>query len=480
MLFNSVQFALFFPLVVVLYFALPQRRRWMLLLAASYWFYMAWKPAYVVLLLAATLINYWAGLKMGATESAAARRTYLVTGLGASLGILFFYKYFNLFNDTLRDLLGSAGVGYGVPDLDLLLPVGISFYTFQTLSYTIDVYRGERDPEPHLGIFALYVSFFPQLVAGPIERSTRLLPQFFEKHEFEYGRVTAGLKLMAWGFFKKLVIADRLAIYVNEVYASPHDHTGLVLIIATVFFAYQIYCDFSGYSDIAIGAARVMGYELMLNFRHPYFAKSIREFWRRWHISLSTWFRDYLYIPLGGNRVGPWRWYFNLFITFVISGLWHGANWTFVAWGALHGFYQVFAIWTETPRARFNDAVGLARLPRLHGAVKLVTTFSLAVFAWIFFRAETIQDALYIAGHLGTGLSLDQDVYLGLGAYEFGLAVAAIVFLEVVHMLQRRVRLVTYLAERPPALRWAVYYATIVTILVFGEFGGEAFVYFQF
>ena len=480
MLFNSVHFAIFFPLVVALYFALPPARRWALLLAASYYFYMAWEPSYVVLLLAATAINYWAGIRMSAAATDKARRIYLFLGVSTSLGILFFYKYFNLFNDTLRDIFASVNVFYGVPDLDVLLPVGISFYTFQTLSYTIDVYRGEKEPERHFGVFALSVSFFPQLVAGPIERSTRLLPQFYETHEFDYGRATSGLKLMAWGFFKKLVIADRLAIYVNEVYAAPQEFTGPVLAIATVFFAYQIYCDFSGYSDIAIGASRIMGYDLMINFNHPYVAASIRDFWHRWHISLSTWFRDYLYIPLGGNRVGKWRWYYNLFITFVISGMWHGANWTFVAWGALHGFYQVFAIWTEHLRKQVNDATGLSSFPRLHGAVRIATTFCLVVFAWIFFRAETIQDAMYVATHLTTGFAETTDIYLGLGAYEFRIGVLAILFLEAVHWMQRRGNLISTLSERPLLIRWALYYGCIATILIFGEFGGQAFVYFQF
>ena len=480
MLFNSVHFAIFFPIVVVAYFALPQRMRWMLLLAASYYFYMAWEPSYVVLLLAATVINYWAGLKMGESGSLAARRTYLVLGVSTSLGILFFYKYFNLFNDTMRGVFDGLDVFYGVPDLHVLLPVGISFYTFQTLSYTIDVYRGEKGPERHFGIFALYVSFFPQLVAGPIERSTRLLPQFYEEHEFDYGRVTAGLKLMVWGFFKKLVIADRLAIYVNQVYEAPQEFTGPVLIIATVFFAYQIYCDFSGYSDIAIGASRIMGYDLMVNFRHPYVSKSIREFWHRCHISLSTWFRDYLYIPLGGNRVGKWRWYYNLFITFVISGLWHGANWSFVVWGALHGFYQLFAIWTADLRHAATEAIGLAGVPKLHGAVKIAVTFSLAVFAWIFFRADTIQDALYVAGHLASGFGATTDIYLSMGPYEFWIGVIAIALLETVHAMQRRGDIIGVLAARPLVMRWAVYYAAVIGILVFGEFGGQEFVYFQF
>lgn len=247
----------------------------------------------------------------------------------------------------------------------MLLPVGISFYTFQSLSYSIDVYRGEKEPERNFGKFALYVAFFPQLVAGPIERSTNLLPQFDRRISFDYDRFVSGLRLMLWGFFKKIVIADRLAIYVNEVYNSPAEFQGLTLILATYFFAFQIYCDFSGYSDIAIGAARIMGYDLMINFRQPYFSQSIAEFWKRWHISLSTWFKDYLYIPLGGNRVAKNRWYFNLMAVFLISGLWHGANWTFVLWGFLHGFYLVFSIWTQNIRDTISHAFRVDRFPAL-------------------------------------------------------------------------------------------------------------------
>ncbi|MFC1608484.1 MBOAT family O-acyltransferase [Candidatus Latescibacterota bacterium] len=337
MLFNSIHYFFFFPVIVAVFYSIPHRFRWMLLLAASYYFYMCWKPEYLVLILIATAVNYLAGLMMGAAASVKARKLYLVLSLSTSLGILFCFKYFNFFNESFRALFTRLNLLYDVQAFEVLLPVGISFFTFQALSYSIDVYRGDREPEKHPGIFALYVAFFPQLVAGPIERSTRLMPQFFKKVPFGCDRVTDGLKKILVGLFKKVVIADRLALYVDAVYNNQAQHSGSTLLLATIFFSFQIYCDFSGYSDIAIGSARVLGYELMENFKRPYLSRSVGEFWKRWHISLSTWFRDYLYIPLGGSRVAYWRRYTNIFIVFLISGLWHGANWTFVVWGALHG-----------------------------------------------------------------------------------------------------------------------------------------------
>ncbi len=480
MLFNSIEFLLFFPAVAFGYFVLPARLRWMLLLAASYVFYMAWEPAYALLLLTTSLVAWGSALGMGAAPIGR-RRPWLVFSLLVNLGLLFTFKYFNLFSDTaewIADLV--VGTRLDLPHLGVLLPVGISFYTFQALSYSIDVYRGDRPAERHFGLFALYVSFFPQLVAGPIERSTTLLPQLHESYDFEYQRVTDGLKLMAWGFFKKLVIADRLSVYVDQVYGAPTEFGGLVLSIATVFFAYQIYCDFSGYSDIAIGASQVLGYDLMLNFRQPYHAATVQGFWRRWHISLSTWFRDYLYIPLGGNRVSTARRYANLFVVFVVSGLWHGAAWTFVAWGALHGFYLVFGMWTREARKRFADAIGLTRAPVLYKGLQIATTFLLVTWAWIFFRADSIADAWYVGTHLFAASPPGADVYLSMGSYDFWVGVAAIAILEAVHLGQRGVRLRPWLAERPTAVRWGLYYAAVMLLLLFANTDGGKFIYFQF
>lgn len=494
MLFNSLEFLVFFPLVTALYFLCPHRYRWALLLAASYYFYMCWKAEYIILIVISTLIDYIAGLRMGALPPGhKRRRLWLSFSLISNLGLLFSFKYFNFFNDSLRAVFDHFNLMYNVPPFKLLLPVGISFYTFQTLSYSIDVYRGRQQPERHLGIFALYVTFFPQLVAGPIERCSRLLPQFYEKHRFDYVRATDGLKLMLWGFFKKLVIADRLAVFVNTVYQRPCDYEGISFIVATVFFAFQIYCDFSGYSDIAIGSAQVMGFSLMDNFNRPYFSKSISEFWSRWHISLSTWFRDYLYIPLGGNRVGKARWYFNLFLVFLVSGLWHGANWTFIAWGALHGFYLIFSIWTAGLRARLCSLVCLDRLPRFHKLLKVATTFMLVCFAWIFFRAGSLYDALYMVRHLFSGipnwlqnlLALDGDavlrpVLIGQTLEDFLIAAGAIGFMEFIHMLQRHGRMRQMLGTWPLPLRWAACYLMIAAIIVLGRFNITEFIYFQF
>lgn len=410
-------------------------------------------------------------------------KKYLLLSLAANLGILFTFKYANFFSDSLRVALNQFNIFYDMPMFDLLLPVGISFYTFQSMSYTIDVYRGEQPPERHLGKFALYVAFFPQLVAGPIERSLRLLPQFDRVFKFDYERVVSGLRLMLWGFFKKLVIADRLAIYVNEAYNHPAEYQGLTLLLATYFFAIQIYCDFSGYSDIAIGAARVMGYDLMTNFRQPYFSKSIAEFWRRWHISLSTWFRDYLYIPLGGNRVGKPRWYFNLFAVFVISGLWHGANWTFVIWGALHGGYLIFAIVTAGWRQKLADRSGLAKLPALHNLLRTLITFHLVLFAWIFFRANSLGEAFLIIGNIAA-LDFSPDALkalnIALGWGELLVAIGSILFLELAHLLQSRGKVHSWITAQPAVLRWSVYYLLLLAIAFFGVFNHSEFIYFQF
>ena len=469
--------------MVIGYFLLPPRFRWAFLLGASYYFYMCWKAEYLVLIVISTLIDYVAGLRMGKTAVRSRRKKYLLLSLVANLGILFTFKYANFFSESLRVALNQFNIFYDMPMFDLLLPVGISFYTFQSMSYTIDVYRGEQQPERHLGKFALYVAFFPQLVAGPIERSLRLLPQFDRVFKFDYERVVSGLRLMLWGFFKKLVIADRLAIYVNEAYNHPAEYQGLTLLLATYFFAIQIYCDFSGYSDIAIGAARVMGYDLMTNFRQPYFSKSISEFWRRWHISLSTWFRDYLYIPLGGNRVGKQRWYFNLFAVFVISGLWHGANWTFVVWGALHGGYLIFAIVTADWRQKLAHWSGLAKRPALHNLLRTLITFHLVLFAWIFFRANSLSEAFMIIGNMAVlDFSLEslKSLNIALGWGELLVAIGSILFLELAHLLQSRGKVHSWITARPAALRWSVYYLLLLAIAFFGVFNHSEFIYFQF
>ena len=492
MLFNSASFLVFFPMVLALYFAMPHRLRWSLLLAGSYYFYMCWKPEYVVLIVISTLIDYFAAIQMGKRAGKRARRPFLLVSVLANLGLLFSFKYFNFFNDSARVVFEQLNLFYDVPAFDLLLPVGISFYTFQTLSYSIDVYRGQQQPERHLGIFALYVSFFPQLVAGPIERCTRLLPQFYRRHVYDYDRVVDGAKLVLWGLFKKVVIADRLAVYVDAVYSAPGEYHGLTVLMATYFFAFQIYCDFSGYSDMAIGVARIMGFELMENFRRPYFSKSIAEFWRRWHISLSTWFRDYVYIPLGGNRVVKWRWYYNLMVVFVVSGLWHGANWTFIVWGGLHGFYLVFSLITADVRSSMVNrfwreplpalqAAGIRLSPRLYEWMQVVLTFHLVILAWVFFRANNISDAFVLLKEMFIW-NADSAILTvpGFGATEMAISLLVIAVLLSVHVIERRQNFRTYLSTKPMWIRTCAYFGGIALIAFLGKFDAKQFIYFQF
>lgn len=474
MLFNSGQFLLFFPVVIVLYFLFPHRFRWLFLLAASWFFYMCWRPEYIVLILASTVVDYFLAQRIHRLNQEGNRplaKRLLWTSIGLNLGILFSFKYFNFFVESVGELLSLTSLNVDMPVLDVLLPVGISFYTFQTMSYTVDVYQGKTEPEKHFGIFALFVSFWPQLVAGPIERSNRLLPQFRIQHRFDYDRVVWGLNRMAYGFFKKVVVADRLAIYVNEVYGSVEEYPTLPLVLASVFFAFQIYCDFSGYTDIAIGVAAIMGFQLMENFDRPYLSRSIGEFWRRWHISLSSWFRDYVYIPLGGNRVVRWRWYYNLFITFLISGLWHGANWTFVIWGALHGLYLIGERVAAPLSQGIEQRLGKQNFALRAGQIAL--TFFLVVVGWIFFRANSVSDAgLIFQKILSPDLNLNPGLLLAYqGVYNFALSFLAVGLLLLSYWLPRNLRL------RYPLLFLVV---TSTLILVLGKGGEAQFIYFQF
>jgi D-alanyl-lipoteichoic acid acyltransferase DltB (MBOAT superfamily) len=480
MLFNSLEFLVFFPIVVAAYFALNPKYRWILLLLASYYFYMCWSYKYIVLIMFSTVVDYFSGILMHRTEEKRLRKLLLLASLTTNLGLLFFFKYFNFFGDTVNFFFDKFNIFKEVPAYDFLLPVGISFYTFQTLSYTIDIYRRKQKPEYHFGRFALFVSFFPQLVAGPIERSVNLLPQFREDYKFEYERVKEGIFLMAWGFFKKVVIADRLAEYVNMVYNNPGDFGGFQNMIATFFFSFQIYCDFSGYSDIAIGAALILGYRLMTNFRRPYFAMSIREFWKRWHISLSTWFQDYVYISLGGNRVVKWRWYYNLFITFLVSGLWHGAEWTFVIWGALHGFYLIFAIWTKTLRERANTLLGISKYPGLYKFTQIFVTFILVYFSWIFFRANNTYDAFLIIKNTFqfSGTSAVNLFHFGVDFYLSFLGIAILLMVESLEEYTGLYGRLKMNLSRP--MKWGVLSMILIIIVILGVWQGSDFLYFQF
>jgi len=507
MLFNSFAFLLFFPIVTIAYFALPHRFRWALLLLASCIFYMAFIPKYILILLVTISVDYFAGIGIEATQGSR-RRWLLIASLLTNLGMLAFFKYFNFANENLGALARFIGWNYPMENLKIILPIGLSFHTFQSLSYTIEVYRGNQKAERHYGYLALYVLFYPQLVAGPIERPQNILHQLHEEHHFDYQRVSEGLKWMAWGMFKKVVIADRMALFVNAVYDAPHQHMGPALAVATLAFALQIYCDFSGYSDIAFGSAQVMGIALMKNFRHPYFAKSISEFWRRWHVSLSTWFRDYLYIPLGGNRVSSSRWAVNLFMTFLVSGLWHGANWTFVIWGALHGLYMVLERFASPIWSRFNLTDLSPRFSGLGDKLSMLSTFLLVSFAWIFFRANNLQDAWYVVSHLFRGwnpffvqaleivgegfsglLTFRDSLFQIIGALtpisrsEIFLTLLALTFFLYVEGRQEHGNFMEEIRLKKPQVRLAYYAILVATILALGtSYTGvqQAFIYFQF
>jgi alginate O-acetyltransferase complex protein AlgI len=479
MLFNSIEFALFFPIVCGLYFTLGRQWQTPLLLVSSCVFYMAFIPAYILILGLTIIIDFAAGIYL---ERVRGRRRIilLVFSIVATCLVLFFFKYFAFFTSSVAGMAGFLGWQFENPTLDIILPIGLSFHTFQSLSYVVEVYRGHQKAEHNFITYATYVMFFPQLVAGPIERPQNLLHQFRERHEFEYDRVTSGLKRMAWGFFKKLVVADRLALYVNDVYAAPQNFNGLQLTVGTVFFAYQIYCDFSGYSDIAIGSARVLGFKLIENFETPYFSTSIAEFWRRWHISLSTWFRDYVYIPLGGSRVGQLRRIRNILITFGISGLWHGASWTYVLWGILNGVYLVVGSLTKPVRSRAYELAGLTENSVLRQAVMLTSTFTLTCLAWVLFRAKNVSDAWYVWTHLATNWELGRIGTEQFLLRQLPLALAGIIVLEFGHTLQRTVSVPDLLRRLPIVPRWGLYAGFVMAVLMFGVYRQTQFIYFQF
>lgn len=490
MLFNSFQYFLFFPLVVGIFYLTKPRLKWAWILAASYYFYASWKPEYLLLIIVSTLVDYWAGLQMGKKINKSSRLPFLLISLLSNLGILIFFKYFNFFSESFNSVLYYAGLPQQIPILDIILPVGISFYTFQTLAYSIEVYRGNQVPERHLGIFALYVSFFPQLVAGPIERSQDLLPQLRYFRNPSFSLASDGIKLIIIGLFKKVVIADRLAIYVNEVYNQPDQYSGLPIILATYFFAFQIYCDFSGYTDIAIGSAKVLGVDLRENFKQPYFSKSIREFWRRWHISLSTWFRDYLYIPLGGNRVHLQKQLANLFVVFVISGLWHGANWTFVIWGALHGLFLVLEVILQNFRrnvTRSTEQESDGPIPEqnwqarhiLRSVFQTLFTFHLVLFAWLFFRANSLEDAFLLLSNsinLSSGI---REIFI-VEKVQLLLALGLLIVLVAIDGFGLNLNITERLKAHPRWLSWSFYQILVIAILLLGVYEKSEFIYFQF
>lgn len=482
MLFNSLQFCAFFVIVTSLYFLLPWRHRWKMLLAASCLFYMAFVPAYIFVLFATILIDYWMGIKIASSQGRA-RRSYLLISIIATCLVLFIFKYYNFFAITAKQIQAALGAPANFPIADLILPIGLSFHTFQSLSYVIEVFRGNQEPERNFGIYALYVMFYPQLVAGPIERPQNLLHQFHENHCFDLEDFSQGLLLIAWGLFQKTVIADRAAVYVNQVYGHWTIYSGLSLIVASLLFTVQIYADFSGYSAIAIGCARVMGFRLMRNFNHPYFACSFSEFWKRWHISLSTWFRDYLYIPLGGSR-GSQSWCFvNLLITFVVSGLWHGANWTFIVWGAYNGVLLIL----EKVLSPFTSHLGNSAI--INGLRRLVVV-TLSCLGWVFFRSPHLSDAFHILARMASARLFSRTDWIEAGlaftgwntSFAVGITTITLIllFFAIEWIEEKRFPFANCMSRES----WN--YAALTTvvlfqgILMFGTLRASAFIYFQF
>ncbi|MGZ3865734.1 MAG: MBOAT family O-acyltransferase [Bacteroidia bacterium] len=464
MLFNSLQFLVFFAFIISFYYALPHRSRWILLLLASSYFYMVFVPEYILILFGVILIDYFAAFLIDRTQGLT-RKLSLAISLVANIGILCYFKYYNFFLGNISSLLDSLHLHNPLPYLDVVLPIGLSFHTFQAMSYTIEVYRGNQKPEKHLGIYSLYVLFFPQLVAGPIERPQNLLPQFHKEQLFSNINLRTGLLLMAWGFFKKVVIADRLAVAVDDYYANVAIYKAGDAWIAVCFYSIQIYCDFSGYTDIARGAAKTLGIDLMENFRNPYLSTSLTEFWRRWHISLSTWFRDYIYIPMGGNRVSVQKMCFTLLLVFLLSGLWHGANYTFLVWGLIHGVFLILEHLLREKQATKGNLVS-----------KIISTlyvFFFTTIAWVFFRSYSIADAFTVIEKLFTMNTRSWDV----------------IRMNLNELIFSCILIVVLLTAEKPVKSFAVsnnfkYYfllwSLIITCYVFGVFNYKQFIYFQF
>ncbi len=488
MLFNSVDFLIFFPIVVSAYFVVPEKWKNNWLLIASYYFYMSWQPVYALLILFSTVTTYGAARLMSSTEKRGSRKRLLAVNIVLNLSILFYFKYFNFFLEILASLIPAVRLA---KRSSMLAVVGISFYTLQSLGYTIDVYRGTTKREKDFLRYALFVSFFPQLVAGPIERSRNLLPQFEKTYTFDYDRVTDGLVMMAWGFFKKVVIADTAAVIVDTVYSSSATFDGTRLLFATVLFAFQIYGDFSGYSDIAIGAARVLGIRLMKNFDRPYSSSSFSEFWSRWHISLSSWFEDYIFRPIVWNsRNKTVASYGAVLLIFLVSGLWHGASWTYVVWGLIHAFFRVAEMVLRKPKRKLYRKLGIDTKNPVMKGLSTVKVFLCVCFTYIFFRASTVKQAFRIAGSIFTDTHLFR---LFLSGYLSGLlesmgffagnGVALVICIALMLLTERFIgcydlpeKINTYKAP----VRWRFYYAVILLLLFFGSFGQSRFIYFQF
>ena len=477
MLFNSLSYAIFLPIIFILYWLLPHKYRWILLLIASYYFYMSWNAKYVFLIFFTTLISYISSLLIEKYQDK--KKLILFISIFICIGILIFFKYLNFFFEIINEILNIFNIHTNKIVLNILLPVGISFYTFQTLSYVIDVYRGNIKAEKHFGYYALFVSFFPQLVAGPIERPENLLPQLKKERTFDYDKAIYGLKLMAYGFFKKIVVADNLASYIDKVYNDLNYYQGFSLVLVSIFFTIQIYCDFSGYSDIAKGSASLLNIELMDNFKSPYFSTNVKQFWSKWHISLSSWFKDYIYIPLGGNRCSKIKHYFNLLVTFLISGLWHGANITYVIWGGINGLLQIF-----------EDLFHIKKENNIYSLkwfIKVIITFIIMTLTWIFFRAQNINEALYVFNNMFIGITNFKN-YIVSGLYSFDVTPLYLIIhlliyllpLTIIDCLNVKYDVIKLINNQNIFIRYSLYFILIIIILLLHYVGEVNFIYFQF
>jgi len=480
MLFNSIDFAIFLPIVFIFYWFVTNKNLKLqnfLIVAASYLFYGWWDWKFLSLIIFSTIVDFTIGQKLRNEENQLKRKILLWASILVNLGFLGFFKYYNFFLDNFITAFSFIGTEIKFNSLNIILPVGISFYTFQTLSYTIDVYKRKLEPTKDFIAFSAFVSFFPQLVAGPIERATQLLPQFYEKRTFDYSKAVDGMRQILWGLFKKIVIADNCAEYANQIFNNSADMNGSTLVLGALFFTFQIYGDFSGYSDIAIGTSRLFGFNLMQNFNFPYFSRDIAEFWRRWHISLSTYFRDYLYIPLGGSRGGTWMKVRNTFIIFIISGFWHGANWTFIIWGALNAVYFLPLLLTNNNRNNLETVAQGKLFPNLKETSYMLLTFSLTVFAWIFFRAENVGHAFsYISEIFSLSLFQKPTILPKI-------LIALILLFTLIEWLGRssEYAIEKLLIKNKRPIRYVFYYLILVMIYFFGSFNKDIeFIYFQF
>ncbi|MBL0339795.1 MAG: MBOAT family protein [Bacteroidetes bacterium] len=490
MVFNSFHLLIFLPLVTILFYLLPSRFRWMLLLVASFYFYMVWEPIYILLIIFSILVDFYTGVKMGNLATKQERKPYMALSIICNLGNLTLFKYLDFFTSSINQLFQSLNMEYMLPLAHLILPLGISFYSFQAMSYTLDVYKGKSAPERHLGIFALYITFFPQLVAGPIERAKHLIDQFHFNYKFNWNNITSGLRLIMMGLFKKVVIADQLSSMVSHVFNNASEAHGITVYIGCMLFAYQVYCDFSGYSDIARGSARLLGVDLMENFKLPFFANSYSNFWSQWHISLMNWFRDYIMFPLVKMK---WKWPAVFLLVFFISGLWHGANWTFVAWGIYNGLLVIYTKSTLKFRSKLLDKAGFAKFTGMRHVVQSICVVHFFAFSAVFFRANNLSDSWILIQNLFTDFvpvlkqiasnanNVRQDLlYVGKDAVTFYMVISFLVILEIFQWNIRKITIDEAVNKLHPFLRYLLYTSIVMAILLMSNVAEVPFIYFQF